>query len=218
MQEVNQENNVDNNDILQDKLSSPTIPCAIVGNILHCSTVHAISGRVPRLASSPSFKEIMFDTSVARTSSVNIVLSLSYCAMMGLAPSIDLGRKALVRFGIGEKESKSMAKMQSPIDDIWLPFDMYVAHEDVSSLICIDDMDGVDDYFNNLTNQLPHPGPGPSAPIRPAQGHALFYWSSVGQFQLMTLELHCLPRAFGIPVLWSWQISFSSWLGSSSHT
>lgn len=39
-----------------------------IGTVLHCATVHATSGRFPRLAAPQVFKDIMIDTGAAHAS------------------------------------------------------------------------------------------------------------------------------------------------------
>lgn len=152
MQDVSSEPDREGKEYNLSSISTCKSSSVFLSHLLHCSSIHALSGWVPRRMSPPLFKGIMFDTGAAHASSGNIAQYTAYCSFTGSKPGIDTKRRALVKFEIGEEHSKRMAKIQFSTDDNWLSFEMRIVDADVPILISIDNMDLIEVYFNNLSN------------------------------------------------------------------
>lgn len=81
-----------------------------------------------------------------------------------------------------------MAKVQFPVEDIWISFDMQVVKADVPILICIDGLGHISVYFYNLTNQHYHLESCRSATLKRINGHPFFCWSPVNQSYFTSLQ------------------------------
>lgn len=85
-------NPYDDDEVNNDTKDKPTAsdPLAVfISQVLHCTTAHATSTRIPHLVAPKSFKGIMFDTGASRASSGSVGQFNAYCAFTGTKPTVD---------------------------------------------------------------------------------------------------------------------------------
>lgn len=80
-----------------------------------------------------------------------------------------------------------------------MQFELHVVDADVYILLSTDDMDRLGVYFNNLTNQLVHPGSRQCAVVSRVDGHSFLQRNEHLFTHFTYVELRRLHRSFGHP-------------------
>lgn len=119
---------------------------------------------------------------------------------MGISPSSNLSQQCLVSFGLGEETSKRTANIRFPIKDIRLDFKIHLVKTYVSILICIDDVDSIDVYLNNLTKTSHRSTFGIIVRVSRICEHPFHAWNPFMQCHFTPNELYRLHQRLKHPL------------------
>lgn len=175
-----------------------TSPASFVASLQDIKVMHTLSGTIPPRYGD-TFKGVMIDTGAARGSTSGKRQYFAYCRSTGREPKIDSRRAAVCHFGIGSAKSCGVANIAIPVGNLWVAFNTHIVDADVPTLLCIDDMDRLGLFYNNLTNKLIHPASGAHSDVVRVQGHPFIQWNERIETHFTHAELQRLHRRFGHP-------------------
>ena len=142
---------------------------------------------------STQFQGIMLDTGASRTSTAGYNQAKAF--MREFNTQLDTSaRSVTARFGIGSAESVGKLSVDSPVGHV----DFHVMQADTPFLLCIQDMDRLGIYLNNLKDQVVLRD-GSTVPIIRLHGHPFLIWGPPSINYLTDTELRQLHRRFGHP-------------------
>jgi Reverse transcriptase (RNA-dependent DNA polymerase) len=145
--------------------------------------------------SSARFVGVMIDTGAAQISTAGKGQYQAYIKTFGPIP-LDTSNPVSVRFGIGNTQSIGTITLTLPMGTA----KFHVVDTDTPFLLCLQDMDQMQMYYNNVTNQLVYPGG--SYPVTRRFDHPFIMWTVPTTIAYLTEpELRQLHRRFGHPAV-----------------
>jgi hypothetical protein len=145
--------------------------------------------------SDAQFAGVMVDTGAARISTAGKRQYHAYIKTFG-PTQLDTSETASVRFGVGDAHSIGSIRVDMPIGTA----KFHVVDADTPFLLCLQDMDKMGVYYNNISDRIVHPGG--SYPIVRRFSHPFVVWDAQTAIAYLTEpELRQLHRRFGHPAV-----------------
>ncbi|KAI0992762.1 hypothetical protein K3495_g15423, partial [Podosphaera aphanis] len=178
--------------------------------LMNRSTFHSITHQTPKSTpeigmTSESFliskrytsKEwygILIDTGASTTSTAGIGQAEAYIKEFNASIDTSTAGKFNAHFGIGSASSIGTIVVKSPFGRI----SFQVVQADTPFLLCVQDMDKLQVYFNNLNDELVLQD-GSRLPVVRVFNHPFVVWGRASTNYLTDIELRQLHRRFGHP-------------------
>lgn len=124
---------------------------------------------------------------------------LVYCKCVGRTPDIDNRRFATHSFGIGSTKSRGVARVDIPGGSLSLTFHILIMEADLQLLLCLDEIDKLGLYRNNLMERLYNSTSVQALNTKRQFGHPFLYWNVTDKYLFSKGEPRLLHRLFGIP-------------------
>ncbi|OXV07800.1 hypothetical protein Egran_04437 [Elaphomyces granulatus] len=167
-----------------------------VEHSLNSSTTYLTNRRRERYTADRFFG-IMLDSGAAEKSTAGYNQYLAYTKTFSKKEQqldTSTAGSVHVQFGIGSTPSIGSITIHTPIG--YATF--HVTKTDTPCLLCLQDMDTMDVYFNNLENKVVCAN-GPREPIMRIFGHPFLIWGPITASLLTETEPRQLHRRFGHP-------------------
>lgn len=119
---------------------------------------------------------ILLDSGCSFISIGGIKKDMYYCYINGIPPSIDVSRKRMINYGIGNELSKGSSSISFKIGALVMPFDIHIVWDNISIMLSLADMDLLCIYFNNLTETIIHSASGYLLSMIRFKGYAFITW------------------------------------------
>ncbi|KAI1000166.1 hypothetical protein K3495_g8031 [Podosphaera aphanis] len=165
------------------------------------STFHALTKTVhlsekfvvDRRYSSEKFHGILLDTGASYSSTTGYPQAQAHMTEFNAKIDTNNAENLLAHFGVGESRSIGSMDVESPIGSI----KFYVVEVNTPFLLCLQDMDKLGVYPNNMTDTIE--SPNKSILIIRKFGHPFLVWGYESMNHLSEVELRQLHRRFGHP-------------------
>ena len=167
------------------------------------TTRHALTGDIfttkllaPHRYPDDQFIGVLIDTGAARVSTAGVRQLRAYMKAFGdiYVDTLTAGSIS-IQFGIGKASSIGSIKLPMPIGTATF----HILTTDTPFLLCLQDMDQIGAYYNNLQDQIVFPGG--SHPVVRNFGHPFIIWGTPTISYLTEPELRQLHRRFGHPTV-----------------
>ena len=142
------------------------------------------------------FFGVMIDTGASRISTAGENQYQAYIKTFGnIILDETTAGSATVQFGIGTTLSTGSVEINMPIGTAIF----HIVKADTPFLLCLQDMDKMGVYYNNLSDEVIHPSG--CHPIVRNFGHPFIIWGTPAIHYLTEVELRQLHRRFGHPAV-----------------
>ncbi|KAI0994210.1 hypothetical protein K3495_g13972 [Podosphaera aphanis] len=166
------------------------------------ATYHAITKSIPTVEnfvltgrySSDEFRGIMLDTGAAHLSTAGYGQAKAYMRQFNVAMDTSSYGKLQAKFGIGTTTSIGVLTVDSPIGLI----KFHVVQAETPFLLCLQDMDKLGIFFNNLKDVIIK-SDGSTVPVVRLFMHPFLIWGPTAINYLTEIELRQLHWRFGHP-------------------
>lgn len=91
------------------------------------------------------------------------------------------------------------AKIDFPVQNLWLSFHIHIVKADIPIILGIQDMDRLGIIIDNIDNKIAHNASGITTELIRYSGYAYITWDPHLQSPFTTSELHSLHRRLGHP-------------------
>ncbi len=162
------------------------------------STYHVLTKCSSFLATSrytsEQFHGLMLDTGAARTSTAGYGQAEAYMKEFNAQLDVTIAGSITAHFGIGTAASIGKLSVDSPVGRVHF----HVMQTDTPFLLCLQDMDRLGIYLNNLRDHIVMRN-GSTVTIVRFHGHPFLIWGPKSVNYLTDTELRQLHRRFGHP-------------------
>ena len=180
----------------QTTIHNSTLDIIDTSSDTNSSTTYLTSRRRERYTADRFFG-IMLDSGAAQKSTAGYNQYLAYTKTFNKKEQqldTSTAGSVYVQFGIGSTPSIGSITVHTPIGHATF----HVTKTDTPFLLCLQDMDTMDVYFNNLENKVVCAN-GRREPIMRIFGHPFLIWGPITASFLTETELRQLHRRFGHP-------------------
>ena len=180
----------------QTTIHNSTLDITGTSSDTNSSTTYLTDRRRERYTADRFFG-IMLDSGAAEKSTAGYNQYLAYAKTFNKKEQLldtSTAGSVYVQFGIGSTPSIGSINIHTPIGHATF----HVTKTDTPFLLCLQDMDTMDVYFNNLENKVVCAN-GRREPIMRIFGHPFLIWGPITASFLTETELRQLHRRFGHP-------------------
>ena len=186
-------------------------PHAFTADLCRTAFEHSLSKtspdakRKPQKTSDPSlyddkeFRGIMLDTGAAKGSTVGEEQFQAYCKFIGREDFMDRSRTSNCKFGFALAKGVGIARVEFPVGTLTFSATFHVIDKQTPFLLCINDMDRLGIYLDNLDNAVVHKKSGENMSIYRLGSHPFLLWNPKIHCFFTSMELRRLHRRFGHP-------------------
>lgn len=158
------------------------------------SNTFTLSGRY----GSDIFRGVMLDTGASTISTAGYAQAQAYMRDFNAKMDTSKAGEVTAQFGVGDARSIGKLEVMTPIGRVTF----YVMDTDIPFLLCLQDMDRLKVFFNNLTDEVilkDEKSVEKSVPVVRVFDHPFLVWGPTSINYLTEPELRQLHRRFGHP-------------------